>query len=118
MEKRVLGRSNLEVSPLGLGCMRLSNWQMAGKRFDFAKMNEKDLESFVQQGISNSKNYGLENEDDLKLYIECMIILSPNFDQDQRFPWAKEILTNEDLDGEAKMASISEHMIFGLENPK
>ena len=32
MQKRKLGNSNLEVSALGLGCMRMSLWRQPGWR--------------------------------------------------------------------------------------
>ena len=79
---------------------------------------EKDLEPIVRKGVADAENYGMKYEDDLKLYIESIVLLCPNFDKDERFPWAKEILLREDLNGEEKMAEISEYMIFGLEDSK
>jgi hypothetical protein len=93
-------------------------------RKDFPKelqehnIKKQDLEQMVRRGIADAKNYGVEYEDDLKLYVECMLLLSPNFDQDERFPWAKQILTREDVDGDIKMSEINEYLIFGMQEPK
>jgi hypothetical protein len=81
-------------------------------------INNEEVVPFVKNGIKNAQQYGIEYDDDLELYVECMVLLCPTFDQDSRFPWAREILKRKDIDGETKMAEIGEYMTFGLEDPK
>ena len=81
------------------------------------KLEVKDLEPLVRRGLAESRKYGVVNEGDVERYVECMVVLSPSFDVDPKFRWAKEILQREDLDGESKMDEIDEYRIFGLENP-
>jgi aryl-alcohol dehydrogenase-like predicted oxidoreductase len=56
MKKRILGKSNIEVTPLGLGCMRLASWQMGGKKIDFTKIDEPEAISAIQMAIDSGIN--------------------------------------------------------------
>ena len=89
-------------------------------RQDFPKelqehnIKEQDLEPLVKRGITEAEKYGLVNEGDVQLYLECTAILGPEFDRDKKLPWAGKILSRNDIDGPEKMAQISEYLIFGL----
>ncbi|WNG57418.1 hypothetical protein F0U59_23605 [Archangium gephyra] len=61
------------------------------------------LEAMVQRGVAEATAFSITQEDDVRLYIECMLILSPLFSSDPRLPWAAEILRREELSGTAKM---------------
>jgi len=60
MENRILGKSGLEVAPLGLGCMRLSSkdWFLRGKEVDYGhgKMDDKEsiriINTAIDMGVS------------------------------------------------------------------
>jgi len=81
-------------------------------------LDENNLRDFVQNGLARAKEmYGIDYKDDLTLFVECMVLLEPNFDQSDNFPWAKEILTDEKLNGAEKMEEIDQYMIFNLERP-
>ena len=83
------------------------------------QLQEEDLDSFVRQGMTDAKQYGVVYEDDIRLYIECRVLLSPKFDRDKKnYPWAGEILRRDDIDGTAKMNEIDQHMLFGMEEPR
>lgn len=76
---------------------------------------EKDLPHLVRNGLYSAYRYGIKYEDDVKLYIECIALLGPEFDTCEKFPQVREILNREDLDGEDKMDEISDFLTFGLE---
>jgi hypothetical protein len=76
------------------------------------------LEGLVRQGIVQAREYGIEYDDDLQLYLDCMVLLGPQFNADPRYPWAATILNDGDKDGETKMAEISQYLQFGLEDRK
>ena len=78
---------------------------------------EGDLEALVRRGITDAEKYGVIYEDDVRLYIECMVVLGPMFDQDQRCGWAGELLRQEGLDGTTKMDQIDQYLIFGTAEP-
>ncbi len=56
MKKRILGKSDLEVTALGLGCMRLASWHMGGKKLDFAKIDEEEAINAIQMAIDSGIN--------------------------------------------------------------
>lgn len=88
-------------------------------RLDFAEELEAhglastDLDDFVQQGITRAAKYRVENECDLRLFIECRVMLSPGFDEDPKFPWARDVLSSPDLSGTEKMDRIHDYLLFG-----
>jgi hypothetical protein len=78
-------------------------------------LSDERLELLALRGLSDARNYGVVNEGDVERYIECMVVLGPQFDTDGQFPWAGQALQNAALDGEAKMDRIDEHLVF---NPR
>jgi hypothetical protein len=73
------------------------------------------LDAMVQRGVAEAATFGITQEDDVRLYLECMLLLSPCFSSDPRWPWATEILRSEELSGTAKMDMIHDHLVFGGE---
>jgi hypothetical protein len=81
-------------------------------------LDENNLAPFIKNGLTKAKEkYGIEYKDDLTFFIECMVLLTPDFDQNDDFQWVKDILLNENLSGTEKMAEIDQYMIFNLETP-
>jgi len=78
------------------------------------KVPDGELKAMVETGIERAKKYDVINEGDVQLFIECMVILGPGFDCDKNFPWAGDILSRKDIDGQVKMAQISEYLIFSI----
>ena len=76
------------------------------------------LEAAILEGIQRAKGHGVLNEADVERFLECAIIFGPEFDEDAGIPWAQEILTRKNLDGEQKMDAIDEHRIFSLDEPR
>ncbi|MGA2703391.1 MAG: hypothetical protein ABSH35_20125 [Isosphaeraceae bacterium] len=77
-------------------------------------VDDEGLEQLALRGLANARKYRVVNESDVRRYIECMVILGPHFDCDEQFPWAAQSLRRTDLDGEAKMDQIDEHLIYDL----
>jgi hypothetical protein len=71
------------------------------------------LEALVQRGAAEAATFGITLEDDVRLYLECTLLLSPRFSSDPQLPWATEILRSEELSGTAKMDMIHDHLVFG-----
>lgn len=84
------------------------------KEVEKQELTEEKLEKLATDGLSFARRYGVANEGDVVRYIECMVILGPQFDSDERFPWAGEALRNADLDGETKMDRIDDHLVFNV----
>ena len=76
------------------------------------------LEAVLLEGVQRANDYGIINEADVERFLECIIIFGPRFDVDDRIPWAREVLTRPDLDGEQKMDAMDDHRIFCLDEPR
>jgi hypothetical protein len=70
------------------------------------------LESFIQKGFDEARSFGVEQEHDLRLYVECMVILHPRFAWAQDMPCFGEVLRREDLPGSDKMDLVHDHLVF------
>jgi hypothetical protein len=79
------------------------------------KLEEKELEPLVRKGIKEAEAYGAVGENDLELYIDCMVLFSPDFDRNPRFPWAGEILNQAGLNGTEKMDRIHDYLVFATD---
>ena len=80
-------------------------------------LKSEQVEPLVRLGISRAKAYDVVLRSDVWLFIECMVLFSPDFDENPDTAWAGKILRREDIDGTAKMGQINDHMLFGLEEP-
>ncbi len=79
----------------------------------FQKLNDEEIEPMVRRGISEAETYNVVLDKDIELYVECMVLLNPEFDRDPNHRWAGEILTDKDICGSKKMDRINGHLLFG-----
>jgi hypothetical protein len=70
------------------------------------------LRSLVESAFDRARSYGVVNEQDVELFLDCTILLAPDFDRDARFPWASESLNDAHLTGTEKMSVIHDHLLF------
>ena len=75
----------------------------------------KDLNLVILNGIESANEYGIEYENDMILYIECIALLGLGFDTNNKYPQVIEILNRKDLSGNRKMDQINEFLTFELE---
>ena len=71
-------------------------------------MPESALRAMVQGGMQRAAQYKVEFEDDIKRYLELMVVHGGSFDTDPRTTWAGRILRS-DLHGSLKMDRIEEY---------
>ena len=76
------------------------------------KMGEEWLRELIREGIQVAKGYNITLERDVARYIELMIAVSPAFDESEKTPWAKEILTDKWMTGQEKLDRLYEHIMF------
>jgi hypothetical protein len=70
-------------------------------------LKESGVRSSIQEGITRAKQYGIESEYDILRYINHMYALGFDFDDNEAYPWAKEILTDEHLNAAERMEQLS-----------
>lgn len=71
------------------------------------------VRELIREGIRQAKEYDIVLERDVARYLELMLSLSPDFDESSKTPWAREILTDSELEAGEKLDEIYEHIIFG-----
>jgi len=67
---------------------------------------DKRIRDAVQNSMKKAESYGLEYEDDIRRFIEYLVIYGTKFDTQEETRWIGDILQRNDLDGTAKMDMI------------
>ncbi len=62
-------------------------------------LEEDGLRKTIRYGIEQAKLYGIVIESDVSLYLNLMFTFGKDFDKSESYPWAPEILKNEDFGG-------------------
>jgi glucose-6-phosphate 1-dehydrogenase len=69
-------------------------------------MSDEELRALIQGGIDRAESYEIFEDEDVRRFLEYMLILNPDFDQDSSFPEIQEILNDEEMDGTEKMDEV------------
>ena len=77
-----------------------------------ATLDSVALRSLVESAFNRAQSYGVVNEQDVELFLDCTLLLAPDFDYNPRFPWAGESLNDAHLTGTEKMSVIHDHLLF------
>jgi hypothetical protein len=67
----------------------------------FNAVKEEQLRKAIHFGISRADEYGFTFRGPIEFYLELMLLFGSHFDTDPQYPWASEILKQED--GEPQM---------------
>src|SRR5262245_26899074 len=71
-----------------------------------ARQMDAQLERFVRIWIDEAAQFGVVNEPDVELFVQCKAIFGPGFGDETESSWAASILRHPHFDGEAKMDQI------------
>ena len=71
-----------------------------------ASMNEDELKDAIFSGCQKALSYGFETEADAMGFVDLQWRISPSFDTDTETFWAKDVLNDNDLDAEMKLATL------------
>jgi hypothetical protein len=69
------------------------------KRFapgHFKILKEEDIRGCVRLGVERAQTYGLISERSVRIYVQTMFMLGSSFDTDPQYPWAAEMLGDEE----------------------
>jgi hypothetical protein len=75
-------------------------------------MSEPELRVTIRQGIDSAAQYNITSEVDIRRYLECVLVYSPDFDTNPKTAWASHILNNKQLSGTEKMNQVDEYALF------
>lgn len=59
-------------------------------------VGEEQMRKVIQLGMSQAEQYGFTHRGPVRLYLELMLLFGSYFDTDPQYPWAAEILTNQE----------------------
>lgn len=81
-------------------------------------IKDDKVEALVRGGIDQARKYNVTGKSDLEFYLQCLLLLNPNFADGIDYPQIKKILENNDLTGDEKMVGINDYMIFDIDVPR
>ena len=73
---------------------------------------DPELRTMIHDGIDRATVYGITLENDVRRYVEWMVLYGPDFDRNPETAWAGDILRTDDLDGTEKIDRIEEAELF------
>ena len=74
---------------------------------------ETKLLAIIRSGIERAAGYGIKTRRDVCKYIDLMVVLGPDFDEDPRLPWVAKILLNRGPAGQRMrdlLAAVQRHL--------
>lgn len=75
---------------------------------DTKDKSKQELQTLIHEGIKQAGQYQIEFEDDVRRYLEFMVMYAQDFNKNPDTTWAHETLHSEKLDGTEKMDLIDE----------
>jgi hypothetical protein len=70
----------------------------------FNAVKEDQMRKAVRLGMERAEGYGFNLRGPVRLYLELMLLFGSFFDADPQYPWANEILTDDDFDVQMQRA--------------
>ncbi len=106
-QMKVLGQYTLE---------QFQNRMVVHLRTNFGEytkdLEDSELQKKVEQGIKRAEGYSVTREDDIRRFLEYMVLLTTDFDTNPKTAWAGEILEDKKLNGTGKMNHIDDVALF------
>lgn len=72
--------------------------------------NDQEIVDLIRSGILQAEKYEVITVTDVRRYLECMVMLRPDFDKSAQTAWAGEILNQPETSGTRKMDLIEENL--------
>ncbi|MEZ5582695.1 MAG: hypothetical protein R3F37_07930 [Candidatus Competibacteraceae bacterium] len=72
------------------------------------KVDDERLAEVVQHGIEKAQSHNVEYEDDIRRFLDYMMLYGPKMDSQSSTSWIGNILRRADLDGTEKMDLLDE----------
>jgi hypothetical protein len=58
-------------------------------------LGETHLRKLIRYGVQRAASYEITRTEEVRTYIDVMMLLGPDFDKDANYPWAKSLLQDE-----------------------
>ena len=79
---------------------------------------DEKIRVVVQSGMKKAESYGIDYEDDIRQFLEYLVIYGTRLDVREETRWIGDILRRNDLSGAAKMNLIDSRELDALRGPK
>lgn len=76
---------------------------------EYDAQNPGEAFDLVHYCIGVAASYGISSETNMFAYLNLMLFLGEDFDQDPALPWAREILLDETLNEDEAVARLVDH---------
>ncbi len=73
-------------------------------------LDDDDILEMIEDAHDKCDQYGIEAEPDVITFAEICLLLGDDFEEDERYPWAREILNEDKLDGVRKVLLLQKRM--------
>ncbi len=73
-----------------------------------ASIPDEQLIEQIELGIGEARGHGVVHEDDIRRYLECLVIYGAPLDQQPNAPWLADILHRKVISGRAKLDLIDD----------
>lgn len=70
----------------------------------YKTVGEEQMRKVIQLGMNQAARYGFTYRGPIRLYLELMLLFGSYFDSDPQYPWATEILTNQEAGSQMQRA--------------
>lgn len=81
-------------------------------------VGDQEIFDFVRYGMQRARSWGVEYREDISLFLETMMLLGPQFDEDPAIPEVRRILEAPSYRGDEKMEQIEDFLLFGDGPPR
>jgi hypothetical protein len=75
---------------------------------------DERLRAQIEQGMAEARRHGMVYEDDIRRYLEFLVIFGAPLDQQAQAPWLADILHDKAFDGQRKLDLIDHAVLQGL----
>ena len=75
-------------------------------------MTENQLKKLIVDGIEIAEGYKITDENDVKRFLEYLVVYGRNFGTSSETKWAYQFLINNVLNGTKKMNAIDDYDLF------
>jgi hypothetical protein len=95
-----------EIAKFEGPCYLRLNEVFPGQCQDLGETRVRDM---IRYGIQRAASYEIGASDDVRTYIDVMMLLGRDFDKDPNYPWARKLLCDENLkDPSVRVARVHE----------
>jgi hypothetical protein len=76
------------------------------------EISDEELDRLIMEGVEEAGHYGIDDQNDVKRFLEYVVQYGRDFGKSSGAVWANEILNHDELSGTMKMDQIDDYDLF------